>query len=312
MSDQQRLLVVGGSGFIGCHVVVHGVSRGYCVSVLSISPPSKELCQKGVEYLSADLGDAKAVSTVLSDRQFEYVINLGGSINHAKYCEGGREVLDVHFGGVLNLVPALDWKALFGFVQIGSSDEYGDASAPQNEAQREAPISPYSLGKLAATQFLQMLYRTEGFPVTALRLFLVYGPGQDQQRFLPQIIMGCLHGRVFPTSEGMQLRDFCYVDDVVDGIYAALTSSSTHGEVFNLGSGYPRSIRSMIEHVVQLVGAGTPRFGDVPYRQGENMALYADISRITERLGWEPQVSLNDGLTRTITAYRDFVVNEEK
>ena len=188
-------------------------------------------------------------------------------------------------------------------MQIGSSDEYGNATAPQNEKLREDPISPYSLGKVASTHFLQMLHKTEAFPCVVLRLFLTYGPGQNEERFLPHIIMGCLNDRSFPTSPGDQLRDFCYVDDVVRAIFVVLENDSVNGEVFNIASGQPLSIRSLIECVRDLIGKGEPCFGEVPYRPAENMCLYADIQKAKELLQWEAAHKLEDGLNKTIAWY---------
>ena len=163
------------------------------------------------------------------------------------------------------------------FVQIGSSDEYGNAPAPQNEKMREQPISPYSLAKVASTHFLQMLYRSENFPAVTLRLFLTYGPGQDVKRFLPQIIQGCLNNADFPTSAGEQIRDFCFVEDAVRAVTQALTVPEAIGEVFNVASGEQVKIRTMIEIVCALTGSGKPLYGEVPYRPGENMELLSLI-----------------------------------
>ena len=121
-----------------------------------------------------------------------------------------------------------------------------------------------------------------------MRLFLTYGPGQDNKRFFPQIIQGCLSGDPFPTSAGEQLRDFCYVDDIAQGILTALTNEQVNGEIINLASGNPVAIRDAIELIQTTLGKGTPEFGKVPYRAGENMALYADVSKAKKILGWEP------------------------
>jgi len=262
-----------------------------------------ERCIKGVHYLQADLTDLEQTVTVLKGLAFEYVVNLSGHIDHAPLFDGGRKVIGVHFGGVQNLLQALDRAALKRFVQVGSSDEYGDLPAPQRESMREAPISPYSLAKVASTQLLQMLYRTEGFPAIVVRFFLVYGEGQDNKRFLPQIIQGCLEGRQFPTSEGEQLRDFCHVADISRGIIAALKAEQALGEVINLASGHPVTIRTMVEKVREQVGKGAPQFGKIPYRPGESMSLYADVEKASQLLGWQPEISLDKGLRRTIQFY---------
>jgi nucleoside-diphosphate-sugar epimerase len=298
-----RLLVVGGNGFIGSHIVNRAVGLGWRVTSLSERAGGEDVLP-GVREVSADISDADALGEALGDAEYEYVVNCGGYIDHTLYSSGGRRVCDVHFVGVLNLVEALDRDALRGFVNLGSADEYGSAPAPQIETQREAPISPYSLGKVAATHFLQMLHRSEGFPATTLRLFLTYGPGQDVRRFLPQIIVACIEGRSFPTSGGQQLRDFCFVGDTVDAVFTALEALPAKGEVINIASGRPVSIREMIETVRRMIGRGEPRVGEIPYRPGENMALFGDIAKADELLGWKAGVSLEVGLSDTIRGLR--------
>jgi nucleoside-diphosphate-sugar epimerase len=304
MQPLPRILVVGGSGFIGQHVVSHAVALGWSVTSLSLSSAGK--FAPGVQVIVADIADRSVLRAALNGCSFEYVVNCGGYVDHALFCNGGRRVLDAHFLGVMNLVETLDRDTLTVFVNIGSSDEYGSAPAPQVESQRELPISPYSFGKVAATHFLQMLYRSEGFPATTLRLFLTYGPGQNNHRFLPQIVRGCLEGREFPSSEGRQLRDFCFIQDVVDAVFAALSSSRAKGEILNIASGRPVSIRRVIEMVQCLAGRGEPQFGKIAYRPGENMALYASIAKAKDVLDWEPVVSLEVGLQRTI----DWIVEQ--
>jgi nucleoside-diphosphate-sugar epimerase len=161
------------------------------------------------------------------------------------------------------------------------------------------------MGKAAATHLLEMLYRTEGFPSTTLRLFLTYGPGQDASRFLPQIIKGCLENRSFPTSAGQQLRDFCYVQDVVEAVFAAFSQAAVRGETINVGSGTGVTIRQMIETVRAQIGKGEPLFGELAYRPGENMALYADVSKAKRLLGWSAKVPLEAGLNQTIQWFKD-------
>ena len=150
-----------------------------------------------------------------------------------------------------------------------------------------------------------MLHRTESFPAVALRLFLTYGPGQDHNRFLPQVIHGCLNNENFPASAGEQVRDFCYVEDVIQAILLALENDNTRGEVFNIASGEKVTIRKMIETIQQLIGGGKPAFGKIPYRTSENMCLYADPTKANKVLGWSPQFSLEFGLQHTINWYRE-------
>ena len=279
MKEPEKLLVVGGTGFIGHQLVRDAIDLGYETTVLSLNKPSENKKIIGVKYLTADIASNNELNKALIGREFNYVVNLGGYVDHSKYLVGGREVLDTHLSGVQNLVKSLDWAPLKSFVQIGSSDEYGSHLAPQNEALREMPLDGYAMGKFAANQLLLMLNRIEKFPAIILRLFLVYGPEQGENRFLPQVIDGCMKGESFPTSEGEQIRDFCYISDITHGILTAMKSTGAHGEIINLASGKPIKIRRILEEVRGLIGKGYPQYGKVSYRMGENMALYADISK---------------------------------
>jgi len=305
----KQLLITGGTGFIGSSLAMHATKNGYCVTSLSRSAPSKDEMIDDVKYIHVDVSDYAQLSEQLSQNCFEYVVNLSGDIDHSPFEKGGKKVYDVHAGGVENLVALLNRDTLKKFVQIGSSDEYGNHPAPQHERLEESPISPYSAGKVASTKLLQKLHATENFPVVILRLFLVYGPRQSNKRFLPQIIKGCLENKHFPASEGSQLRDFCFINDVVAGILLALESTDVDGEVFNLASGDPISIHDMIEKVQQYIGLGTPNYGEVPFRKGENQALVADITKAKELLNWSPTTSTDDGIRKTVNAYRSSLCN---
>ena len=148
---------------------------------------------------------------------------------------------------------------------------------------------------------------SEKLPVVILRLFLVYGEGQGFNRFLPQIIKGCLKNEAFPTSEGNQIRDFCYVSDIVDGIIATIKSEQVNGHILNLASGKPIKIKSVIKKVVDIVGSGKPRFGEIKYRSNENLSLYADISKAQKLISWKPKIDFDFGLKKTIDYYSKII-----
>lgn len=301
---ENNLLIVGGTGFIGSHLAKTAIKKGYNVRVLSLQEQIKAPASFPIEYINADIRDFGRLKQALSDQKINYVVNLGGYVNHTPFLSGGYEVIDTHFNGVMNLCRCLRWENIHGFVQIGSSDEYGNQKAPQNESQRESPITPYSFGKTASNHFLQMLHREEGFPIASVRLFLVYGPEQGSNRFIPQIIQGCLEDRSFPVSLGEQLRDFCYVDDVVHGILLAMKNVDARGEVINIASGHPVQIKEVIQLIRDKIGKGHPRYGDVRYRKGENMELYADISKSAQLLSWRPEIDIKQGIEKTINYYK--------
>ena len=297
---KNNLLVVGGSGFIGSSITEEALKQGYRVTVASKRNVPLEKQISSVRYISVDIANKNDLLNKLDKNDFNYVVNLARYVDHADFFDGGEEVVKVHLDGTRNLVSCIDKSNLIKYVQVGSSDEYGDNPSPQNEVQREQPISPYSFAKTAVTHFLQMLHRTEGVPIVIVRPFLVYGPGQNNSRFIPQVIKGCISNDEFPVSKGEQLRDFCYITDFVDATFLILKNKETNGKVINIASGDPVMIKEVINKIVKYVGSGIPKFGKVKYRKNENMKLYADITKARVLLGWQPKVNLDSGLKKTI------------
>ncbi|MDC3171328.1 NAD-dependent epimerase/dehydratase family protein [Prochlorococcus sp. AH-716-E13] len=300
---KDKILILGGNGFIGVHLIRRLKDIGYDCFSLSLKKIKEKSKEDNIYFLNANLADLSEVKKVLENRHFDYVVNLSGYIDHSDFFNGGVDVLNTHFGGLLNILKIIDLKNLKKIVQIGSSDEYGNLSSPQNEEMREDPVTPYALAKLSCTNLLQMLHKTQKLPIVILRLFLVYGEGQSLNRFLPQIINGCLNKQEFATSHGNQIRDFCYVSDIVDGIIATLDSDQVNGHILNLASGKPVLIKTVIEKIVSSIGSGEPQFGKIKYRLHENMSLYANISKAQKLISWKPKIDLDDGLKKTIKYY---------
>ena len=299
-----NLLIVGGTGFIGLHVAKEALNRGFLVTIIALHEKKESEKIDGIEYLCLDIQNKETLKNKIGGRVYHYVINLGGYIDHSGYFDNGSQVIDAHFKGTRNLVDCINRKHLRTFVQIGSSDEYGCNSAPQNEDQRELPISAYSFAKTAITKFLEMLYVSENYPAVVIRLFLVYGPGQNNDRFIPQLIKGCMNDTMFATSNGEQLRDFCFIDDVVNGIFSCFDNKKAYGQVINLASGVAVSIKNVIDLVKDLIGMGYPDFGSIPYRKGENMSLYANTSKAKNFLNWTAKTELSKGISVTVDYYK--------
>jgi len=295
-----RLLVVGGTGFIGRHLCARAITRGMNVTSISLNIPDKASRIAGVNYYSSDLEASEPFDCLPSNR-FDYVVAGGGYVDHTSFSNGGISVLNTHFWGICKLVTFLNRASLKRLIHIGSSDEYGCGLSPLSETTREQPFSMYSHAKLAATQFLQMMAKSERLPSVTCRLFLVYGPGQNADRFIPQIVDGCLRDTVIKTTAGEQFRDFCYIDDVIDALFKCIEMPGIDGDVFNIASGIPISIRSVVDMICSIVSAGRPNYGALPYREGESMSLFADINHAKDRLDWQPKIGLEEGLRLTIS-----------
>ena len=148
------------------------------------------------------------------------------------------------------------------------------------------------------------LFKKKNFPVTVLRPYLIYGPKQDVNRFLPSIIKGCLKNKKFPSSKGDQLRDFLYIDDAVEAIIKSLTNKNAKGQIINIGSGKPKLIKNVIEKVKKISKGGKPQYGMFKLRKFDIPKLYPSIEKIKYKINWHPKISFNKGLKKTINSYR--------
>ena len=302
--NKMKLLVLGGYGYLGNKIILQALEKNWKVVSVSKKRNSRQLEHKNLKNLFFDMTNLKKLKS-LSRYHFDYVVNVSGYVDHSLFCKNGIEIANNHLIMVLNLISILSRKKLKKFMQIGSSEEYGVESSSLIETNRELPFTPYAASKVALTHFLQMLHRSESFPVSIMRLFLVYGPNQKSNRIIPYVIQNCQTNQAFKISEGKQLRDFIYIDDAVDAIFLALKSSKSNGQIYNLGSGKGITIRVLVNQIRKIIGGGKPKFGSYKNLRQENKSLVAKISKIKKDLKWKPKINLENGLNRTIEFCND-------
>ena len=304
----KSILVVGGTWFIGKNLVEKLLQYGPKITCLSLKQKKDRIIHKNLKYIFCDYSNFKALKGKLN-KPYDYVVNLGGYIDHSKFFIKGKSIIEDHFYSTINLLLHLKRKKLKRYIHIGTCDEYGENSSPIKENSREDPISSYAFAKLASINLVIMLNKTEDFPSTVLRLFLVYGPYQKNDRLIPQVINGCLKKKFFPVSKGNQLRDFCYVDDIVNAIILSLIHKKAVGQIFNVGSGNPVSVKFIISKISKMIKQGNPQFNKIKFRKNENLKLYPSINKIKRFLRWKPKVNLTEGLVKTIRYYKTYKKN---
>ena len=296
----KKILVIGGTGFIGFHVIKEALKRKWKVTSISLTKPNGNRRQKKVKYIILNLTNLKKLKKKINEN-YDFVVNAAG---YNKITSLNESLFDSHFLGLLNLLKVLKTKKLKKFIQIGSSAEYGKATSPQRENAICLPKTSYAMAKLACTNFLQNYHRNNNFPVTILRFFLVYGPNQGKNRVLPEVIDACLRNKKFATTLGHQKCDFCFIDDAIEAIFKTLFTSKSNGEVINIGYGKPLKIKDSINLVCKLIGKGQPLFGKLNYKKGTNMKLYPDIRKAKKIIGWTPKINFFHGIKKTIATYK--------
>ena len=298
---KKKILITGGTGFIGYHLAKKCVRMGWEVTSFSKKKPKSIRTLKKVNYLFGDLTKKKDLKVL--KKKFDYIVNAAGVVDHSS----NPKVYKAHYLGCKNLANFFLKKKIKLFLQVGSCVEYGPQKSPQKEDYKPKINdlkSMYSKGKLAASKYLMELYDKYRFPVIIFRLYLNYGPNQDFNRFLPVIIDGCIRGKKFPCSSGIQYRSFTFVDDLVRAMIIALKKTHLRGNVFNIGNNKPVKIKRIIQYINRYVKKGTPLYGKIKFRRDEIKHLYPNISKAKLLLNWQPKVSFSKGLSRTINYYK--------
>ena len=300
---KKKILVVGGTGFIGFHLIKKLNKTKFLITCLSLNKVKSKNRLKDVRYIFCDTSKKNELNKKVNS-EYDYIVNLSGNIDHFKKKETYRS----HYLGFKNLVDIFKKKKIEKFIQIGSSTEYGFEKSPQKEEKKiknRNLKSTYSKSKLKSTIYGIHLYKKNNFPITILRIFLSYGPGQKSDRLIPYVINSCLNDLRFDCSKGNQIRDFIYVDDVVNLIIRLLKNKKVNGEIFNVGSGKPVEIKFIIKKIVRQIKKGYPNFGSIKLRKDEPIRLYANTKKVKALLKWSPKIELTRGLYKTIEFYRN-------
>ena len=300
MKLKNNILIIGGTGFIGYHFAKKCLAKGWQVTSISSRQPKKKRYLTNVQYIICDIANKKSLERKVR-KYFKYVVNLGGYVDHSNK----EKTFGSHYIGCKNLTEIFLEKKPKAFIQMGSSGEYGSLKSPQKENSTCNPQSIYGQAKLLSTKYLINIFRKKDFPVTILRLYQAYGPKQDFNRLIPIVIKACGKNKKFPCSDGNQLRDFLYIDDVVDAILKALNSEEARGQIINIGTGKPKKVKNIIEYIKKTLKGGRPQYGKIKFRKDEILAIYPNIKKAKNKINWQPQISFNKGLKLTIKDYSD-------
>jgi len=298
----KKILIIGGTGFLGYHLAKKCLTKRWDVTSISSNKPKKIRFLPKVKYLILDITKKKLILNKIKTN-YDYVVNLGGYVNHTEKLKTYKS----HYNGSKNLIDFFLKKRIKSFLQVGSCIEYGKNKSPQKEtstAQVKDLKSTYGKAKLSATNYLLKKNKTHNFPGNVVRLYLVYGPRQDFNRFIPIIIKGCLDNSNFPCSSGSQFRDFLYVDDAIKAIIRCLKNKNLNGEILNIGSGQPKKIKKVIYLIKNFIKLGNPLFGKIKMRNDEITRLYPDIKKASKKIDWKPKIKFNDGIAKTINFYK--------
>ena len=289
---KKKVLITGASGFIGKNLINSLLKdKSFEIYGLIKKRSKKILRKKNLKYIYSDL--TKNNKKIKID--FDYIINLAGNIDH----KNKFETFKAHYQGVKNLIKILNFKKTKLFIQIGSCLEYGIKKSPHKESFNCSPISHYGKAKLLSTKYIQRKLKN----YIILRPYQIYGPYQKKDRLVPIVIDGCLRNKEIACSDGLQFRDFLFIDDFVELIKKILKKNNNINGIYNVGFGKPNKVKDIINLIQKKIKKGKPIFGRIPMRNEEMKFTYPNISKIKKNYNWRPKIKINVGLKKTINFY---------
>jgi nucleoside-diphosphate-sugar epimerase len=301
---KDRYLITGATGFIGSNVVHALVKRGKDVSILThTKKPSWRLSDvaKKLRIYHCGLMDPKLQKVV--DTIKPTVVFHFAAFGVNPWETDMDKMIDTNLRGVDRLITATKKHGFRLFINTGTSSEYGVKNSPMNEKDTLDPVNDYGITKSAATLLVTKRAVRENLPIITFRLFSPYGYFEHKNRLFPSVILQALAGKPITVSTPDHVRDFVFIEDVVDAYMKATEKVFRAGEVFNIAGGRERSVGEVVKTVMNVTKSKSPiAWGAVndQGRQVEPPRWQGDISKSKKILGWKPYTKFVDGVKKTV------------
>lgn len=308
-----RVLVTGAAGFIGANFVRHWLEQhpeGHVVALdlLTYAGDRRNLDGLDVQLVEADIGDLELVEGLLAEERIEVVVNFAAeSHNSLAVLDPGR-FFRTNALGTQTLLEAARRHGIDRFHHVSTCEVYGDLPLDSAEAFTEEspyrPRTPYNASKAAADHAVRAYFETFGLPVTITNCSNNYGPRQFPEKVIPLFLTHALDDRELPLYASTQnRREWLHVEDHCKAIELVL-ERGREGETYNVGSGLERSIEEIADLVLELTGKPQSLKTIVPDRPGHDRRYLLDSSKLRRELGWEAEISFEEGLGSTVEWYR--------
>ncbi|MGV8980213.1 NAD-dependent epimerase/dehydratase family protein [Clostridium sp.] len=305
---EKCVLITGASGFVGACLTRRLLKENYKIHV--ITRDTTDLWRlngilKDVEIHNLSLLNSEDVAKLASDISVDKIYHLA-TYGGYHYQNKVEDVINTNVIGTFNLFREFSRKGIEMFVNTSSSSEYGEKTQPMSEEMIVIPNNMYGASKAAGTILCSTYAKINKIPLVTLRLFSPYGYYDAKTRLIPTVITSCLLGKNIKLSRKDSVRDFIFIDDVIEAYLAASKRLDSHGEVFNIGSGTQYTTGEIASTIVNLIGKDVKIHweGNLD-RQYEPLMWVSDNKSAYEKLNWKPNVEIRDGLNNTINWFKD-------
>ncbi|QFU93662.1 dTDP-glucose 4,6-dehydratase [Amycolatopsis sp. YIM 10] len=312
-----RVLVTGGAGFIGSHYVRQALTGAYpaladaeivVLDKLTYAGTEANLAPVAAEerlrFVRGDICDAELVAGLM--KGVDLVVHFAAESHVDRSIDGSADFVLTNVLGTQTLLQAALNAQVGKFVHVSTDEVYGTIEEGSwSEDHILEPNSPYSASKASSDLLARSFHRTHGMPVCITRCSNNYGPYQFPEKVIPLFVTNLLDGRNVPLyGDGLNVRDWLHVDDHCRGIQL-VADGGRPGEIYNIGGGTELTNRELTQRLLDALGAGWDRVEKVTDRKGHDRRYSVDITKISDELGYRPQVSFDEGLAATVRWYQE-------
>lgn len=307
--ENKRVLITGGVGFIGSHLVNRLLQANAKVAVLIRETTNSWRVQdkvKEIKVFKADICNQSDVLQIVQHFAPHYIFHLAAYGVNSKQ-RNDLNAVQINVLGTMNIVKAANEVGCERVINIGSSSEYGDKRAAIREDEVLSPVDIYGSTKAAATIISHQMALESGLSLVTLRPFGIFGECEDPHKLFSYIMTSLLNNQDVRLTSCKQYRDYCYVENIIDGMILAALDPYIQNEIFNIGSGEVYPLSYFVSLIFNHMGVSQePHFGAIPDRVNERHCPFPDISKIQSVLHWKPAITIEEGIIRTINWYKTY------
>ncbi|MDQ2900930.1 MAG: dTDP-glucose 4,6-dehydratase [Acidobacteriota bacterium] len=314
-----KLLVTGGAGFIGSAFIRLALSGAEPVGIVNLdkltyagnlenlkSVAHDVAHREGYRFVEGDICDSSLLDEILTEEKPDAIVHFAAESHVDRSILAPQASFETNLRGSFTLFEAARTHAVKRFVHVSTDEVYGSLEPPL-EADESFPLepnSPYSASKAGSDLLARSYFKTFGLPVLITRASNNYGPCQFPEKLIPLMILNALDNRSLPVyGDGMQIRDWLYVDDHCRGIWAVL-EKGREGEIYNIGGNRSLPNLEVVKRILKFTGKPDSLIQSVRDRPGHDRRYALSSEKLTRETGWSPSVDFEEGLARTIEWYR--------
>jgi len=319
-TNSKTLLITGGCGFIGSHFirlvarerpdwrVINVDSLTYAGNLENVADIEAGQTSSGYRFVKADITDARAINALFESKKVDVVVNLAAETHVDRSLLDGAPFLRTNVEGTRVLLEAASRHGVGRFLQVSTDEVYGSLGPTSPAFTEQSPLepnSPYAASKAAADLLARAYHSSYDLAVMITRSGNNYGPYQFPEKFLPLFITNALNDQLLPLyGDGQNIRDWIHVEDHVQALLQVL-EAGTSGEIYNISAGNEQTNLHMAERLLHFLNKPKSLICYVKDRPGHDRRYALDGAKLQSKLGWQPRISLQEGLQCTITWYQE-------